>query len=472
MIYWLVYCAGLVLALLTSAHAVLRKRDPRAAGLWVTLSFLLPIVGPFAYYVFGINRTQRRARRRMSGYRFRTRGGGRRKAEEYPPQVGHLERLARLGDRILSNRLVDGNLIEPLHNGEQAYPAMLEAIASAKRSVTCSSYIFDYDEIGRRFIDAFADAAARGVQVRLLIDGVGGWWYFSRVRRAFKKAGIKPANFAPIGLAPSRLVHVNLRNHRKILVIDGQTAFTGGMNISACHLAERTDNPDRFVDMHFRARGPIVGQIQEAFADDWYFAAQEWLEGNDFFPALQPAGEAVARGIPDGPDEHLRKISWIIIGACAAARRSVRIMTPYFIPDIAVKTAILGAALRGVDVTIVIPQKSDVPVVNWASIAYLWEFLERGVTIVQHAPPFHHTKLLVVDERWSTIGSANVDPRSLRLNFEFNVEVYDTGLARTLARHIDEQVAAGKRLTLAEVDGRRLHIRMRDALAKLFSPYL
>jgi cardiolipin synthase len=463
------------LGLLSAGHAVINKRDPRSASLWVILSFLLPTVGPFLYLAAGINRTQRRARRRMVGYRFRTRGGGVQGGPaELPPQVGHLESLARLGDRLLPEPLVGGNAIEPLFNGEQTFPAMLEAIAGAQRTITCCSYIYDFDDIGRQFIEALVAARRRGVQVKLLIDGIGGYWYFSRVHRTLKRSGLRPASFAPLGLLPSRLMHLNLRNHRKILVIDGRVGFTGGLNISACQLADNLENPHRFMDVHFRLRGPIVTHLQNAFADDWDFATDEVLEGPDYFPPQEPAaaGEAVARGIADGPDEHLRKLPWIIIGACQAARRSIRIMTPYFIPDAPLKSALIAAALRGVAVTILIPKVSDVPTVKWASTAYLWEFLEHGIQVVWSGPPFHHTKLMLVDDRWTLLGSANLDPRSLRLNFEFDVEVYDPRLFDALSAHIDAVAAAGDPLTLKRVDGRSLPTRLRDGVAKLFSPYL
>jgi cardiolipin synthase len=349
---------------------------------------------------------------------------------------------------------------------------MLEAIKSAERTITCCSYIYDLDDIGGEFVEAFADAARRGVQVKLLIDAIGGYWYFSRVHRRLKRSGLRPASFAPLGLLPARVMHINLRNHRKILVVDGRVGFTGGMNISAIQLADQVDNPDRFMDVHFRVRGPLVTQLQNAFADDWDFATDEALEGPGYFPPQEPAGLSVARGIADGPDEPLRKLHWLLIGACQTARRALRIMTPYFIPDLALKSAIIAAALRGVAVTIVIPSKSDVPSVNWATTAFLWEFLEHGIRVVRHAPPFHHTKLTVVDDRWSLLGSSNLDPRSLRLNFEFNVEVYDVDLATALTQHIESVVAGGEPLTLARVDSRSIPVRLRDGVAKLFSPYL
>ena len=187
---------------------------------------------------------------------------------------------------------------------------------------------------------------------------------------------------------------------------------------------------------------------------------------------LEPAGPVVARGIPDGPDEDFETVRWTLLGALACARSTVRIVTPYFIPDAALVTALNVAALRGVRVDVVLPERLNLPVVQWAATAQLWQVMRPHFRVFLTAPPFDHTKLMVVDGVWSLVGSANWDPRSLRLNFEFDVECYDVALARELDALVDERMSLARQLTLEELEARPLPIRLRDGVARLMSPYL
>jgi cardiolipin synthase len=268
-----------------------------------------------------------------------------------------------------------------------------------------------------------------------------------------------------------QLVSVNLRNHRKLLVLDGRLGFTGGLNIRVGHwLAKRPRSPVQ--DAHFRVEGPIVAQLQEVFADDWLFTTGESLRGEGWFPALECHGPVIARGIADGPDEDLDKLRLALLSALASARRSVRIATPYFLPDSSLISALNVAALRGVAVDILLPAKSNLPFVQWASQAHWWQLLEYGCRIWLTPPPFDHSKLLVVDDCWSLVGSANLDPRSLRLNFEFNVECYDVELAAKLTALFEVKRRLARRITLEEIDRRPLAVRLRDGIARLSTPFL
>jgi cardiolipin synthase len=244
------------------------------------------------------------------------------------------------------------------------------------------------------------------------------------------------------------------------------------MNISDRHLAGNHHNPDRVHDVHFRVTGPVVAQIQHAFAEDWFMACGEVLDDDDLYPDLTRPGMAVARGISSGPDEDLEKVYWIILGALAAARERVRIVTPYFIPDRTLIRALSVTALRGVDVQIVLPGRLDHRFIGWATRAFLWEILEHNCEIYLQNPPFVHTKLMTVDRQWVLLGSANVDPRSLRLNFEFNVEVYDPLLALQVDQHVDACIGRSHRPTSRELDALPLPIRLRNKFARLFAPYL
>ena len=264
---------------------------------------------------------------------------------------------------------------------------------------------------------------------------------------------------------------MNLRTHRKILVADGRVGFTGGMNIRVGHcLQRRPRHPVQ--DIHFRVRGPVVTQLQEVFADDWLFTTGESLRGDTWFPRPETAGQVLARGVPDGPDEDFEKLRWTLLGALAIARYSVRIVTPYFLPDPPLVSALNLAAMRGVQVDIILPSKSNLPVVLWASRAMWWQVLEHGCRIWLSPPPFDHSKLMLVDGCWALLGSANWDPRSLRLNFEHNLECYDLELARRLEELVARKLSTAHLVTLQAVDARPLPARLRDGLARLLTPYL
>ena len=382
----------------------------------------------------------------------------------------HLKMLARTVSRIVTQPLTAGNKIEPLVNGDQAFPAMLAAIESAKKSVTLSTYIFDNDASGNQFVDALRRAVGRGVETRVMIDSAGARYSWPPITHKLRRAGVKTARFLP-SLAPWRVATINLRNHRKSLVVDGQIAFTGGMNIRQGNvLADKPKGPVQ--DLHFRVGGPVVAQLQEAFANDWAFCTREILDGDIWFPHLSSCGNITARVITDGPDVDFEKLRWTLLAALAEAQTSVQILTPYFLPDTTLLSALNLAALRGVRVDIILPVKNNLPFVHWASRAMWWQVLERGCRLWLAPPPFDHSKLMIVDGHWALLGSANWDARSLRLNFELNVECYGRDLAHELEAVIEKKLRGAREVTLAEADGRSLPAKLRDAIARLFSPYL
>lgn len=373
--FWHYALAGfsVLIAVLASGHALLHKRDTRAAVAWVGLVWLAPLVGPVLYFVFGVNRIRRRAillRGDMGRFRSVSTDSlhGLDTLKEALPEDGrHLASIARVLDQAVNRPLLPGNEVEPLINGDEAYPAMLEAIARAKHSIALSTYIFDRDEVGLIFSCALGDAMRRGVEVRVLIDATGTRYSWPPILGVLRSEGIRHARFLP-SFALWRLVSMNLRNHRKLLIADGRIAFTGGMNIRAGHwLAKNPVHP--VLDLQFRVTGPVVTQLQEVFAEDWQFTTGESLQGERWFPSLKSQGPVLARGIADGPDENVDPLRWAILAALSAARTSVRIATPYFLPDAPVVSALNLAAMRGVTVDIVLPERNNLPFVHWASRA-------------------------------------------------------------------------------------------------------
>ncbi len=364
-------------------------------------------------------------------------------------------------DGVTDERAEEGNLLIPLFDGIQAFPVMLEAIGGARRSIALSSYIFNDGSEGRRFAVALGEAVDRGVQVRVLVDDIGARYSWPSILPLLQREGIPSARFLPAHL-PLHFPYFNLRNHRKILVVDGNLGFTGGMNIQE----------DETRDLHFRIEGPAVAHLQRVFAEDWEFTTEEALRGEIWFPGIPAQGRAVARGIANGPNDERHATRLTVLGALACAKRSVRIVTPYFLPDTALLAALNVAALRGVQVDIVLPERNNLRLVQWASTALLWQVLEHGCRVWLSPAPFDHSKLMVVDRVWTLLGSSNWDPRSFRLNFEFDMECYDTVLAGTREDFVQAKLRKARSLSLADVDGRSLPVRLRDGVARLMSPYL
>jgi cardiolipin synthase len=471
--FWPHIAAGFhVLAgLLATGHALLNKRDTRAATIWISVIWTLPIVGPLLYLALGVNRIRRRAIE-LGVHKTLSRPVPENLGEPETGGAEHLQHIASVVSRITTQPLSVGNHIDPLSNGDAAFPAMLAGIDDAKKSVTLCTYIFDNDASGRKFVAALKRAIKRGVAVRVLIDAAGARYSWPPITWKLRHAKIPFAKFLPASLfTPWRAATINLRDHRKCLVVDGSVAFTGGMNIRHGNvLADQPPHPVQ--DLHFRITGPVVTALQETFVNDWAFAANEILDGETWFSEPQETGEVIARVITDGPDADFEKARWTLLAALAEAQKSIRIVTPYFLPGTALIMALNLAALRGVRVDIVLPAKNNLPFVHWASCAMWWQVLQRGCHIWLTPPPFDHSKLMIVDSHWVLLGSANWDTRSLRLNFELNVEAYGRAFAQQMETIIAGKMAGAREVTLAEMDKRPVVIKLRDSVARLFSPYL
>lgn len=456
-------------------HVMLTKTDERAAAGWVGFVVLVPFIGWIIYLLFGVNRIQRRARE-LRGQKhdmlllapLPAKAGER--AAEGVVRLRELEGLARFGQKILPESFEQGNAVGVLLNGDEAYPSMLEAISRAERSIAISTYIFNNDTVGRRFVDALSDAMDRGVRVRLLIDGVGSWYSRPSIIPLLEQRGIDYARFLH-SFMPWQMPYLNMRNHQKIFVVDGRHGFTGGMNIAEGNVIG-SDPRKPIHDSHFRVEGPVVSHLMHTFAHEWNFTTGEVLEGDDWFPEIESVGNIVARGLPAGPDMGLNPIRWTLLGALAEARHNVRIVTPYFIPDSTLRTNISLAAMRGVIVDIVLPSTNNLPFCDWASTPALAWLARAGCRVWKTSGPFDHSKMMTVDGMWAMVGSANWDDRSLRLNFEFNLECYGAEFARELDGLIERKISTAHPVTYDDLVNRALPLRIRDSFFRLASPYL
>ncbi|MES2737389.1 MAG: phospholipase D-like domain-containing protein [Verrucomicrobiota bacterium] len=463
----------LALSITALLHLLSHHRDHRSAAFWVALIVLSPLVGACLYGLLGINFVRRR------GQQYRGSIGP---AYRDPPPTCPLfvhsdpvlaERdcsLAMTVDRISRFNFTSGNTVEPLINGDEAMPAMLAAIREAKISIALSSYIFEATHIGADFVEALASAHNRGVKVRVMVDDAGTRYAWPPVTRELGKKGVPVCRFMPNRFI-LRLLTMNLRNHKKILVVDGKVGFTGGMNIREGNMISR--NPGHPVrDLHFRITGPVVGQMQRVFAEDWQFCAGEVLDGETWFPQVPASGETHALGIVDGPDEDLEVMPVALFAALNAARNRVCLITPYFLPTAILMAALKLCATRQVEVTIITPAKNNIPVVAWATRTLYPELLEAGCRIYESPAPFDHSKLLLIDDAWSCIGSTNWDPRSLRLNFEFNLACHSPALATRLHTIFESKKAESHEVTEASLQNTPMAIRLRNGFARLFIPVL
>jgi len=454
-------------------HAAMTKNDVRAAISWVGVILMSPVFGPFLYLIAGINRIRRdqisQQRESLKEY-----------ARLPPPapidvsaySAPQFESLRRLGDQVSRYPLRGGNNIRMLCGGDETYPAMIEAIDAATRSIGLQTYIFDDDPEGRKIVDALERAKARGVEVRVLIDAIGSKYSRPPIIRRLRRKGIPAALFMtnPLGL---RMPYANLRSHRKILVVDGCVGFTGGMNIRAGFVTAAAGDKTAG-DTHFRVEGPIVLQLASVFAQDWEFTTKELLPyeiwcSDHWSP---PLPHIPARCIRSGPDRTIVSTHNMLLGAFAVAQSHIRIQSPYFLPDATLLGAINTAARRGVQVDIVIPGRNNLRLVNYAMTAQLDQVIRNGCHVWRAGGNFNHSKLITIDHAWSYVGSSNLDPRSLRLNFELDVEIYCRDTARAIAARIDKEIKDAERVTLENLAGMSYWKRLRNRIIWLASPYL
>ncbi len=480
----------LVVAVLVTLHSLSRPREPRSTLLWIYLAWALPALGPILYLAFGVNRVPSKGWQKQKSDQIFL--DARRQAEsdeEQPLYYWHgLQRalltcpedtadanLNRLLDRLVPQHpLLGGNRVETFVDGPEAYPAMAAAIRKARHHIHLQSYIIGHDRVGRAFLDLLAQRAREGIRVRLLYDDFGS--AHARLRGLFRPYKKVP-NMQIVGFTQvnpiKRQFQINLRNHRKLLIVDGQTGFTGGMNISAVHEPKRNDPPVR--DYHFALRGPVVLELQYTFLRDWYYMTDEnaaLLLSESHFPRIETAGEIPMRIINAGPTSEREVLCDTYFSLIAAARRQILLGTPYFVPPDDLKRALRAAALRGVDVRLLLPVRTNhVPVTYAAQSAYE-EMLSSGVRIFLRRPPFMHSKFMLLDDHIAMLGTANFDNRSLKLNYETNLLVFDADFTAQFKRLTWDDYRLSDELDLNLWKRRKFSTRLLENLFNLMSPTL
>lgn len=474
--YWPHVLAALSVLMggVAAIHAAMTKRDVRSANGWVGVIILSPIVGALIYTVAGINRI-----RRASKMLRRARHPGLWKVlSQYVVPTSEIEAqfgrrfaaLKVLGDKVAGHSLTSGNRIEILSSGDETYDAFVEAINGAQHSVLLETYIFDRDAAGLRVADCLVAARKRGVEVRVLIDAVGARYSVPSIVGYLRERGVTTASFNGQVILGLRLPYANLRTHRKILVVDGKTAFVGGMNIRAAFTG-----PQRLHDTHFRLSGPVVADIQAVAAEDWAFETGETLDSDAWAVSVdreEPGKKPYMRAVVSGPDTNLETNHKTLMGAFSVAETSIRIMSPYFLPDNILLAGLATAARRGVTVDILVPANNNLAIVSHAMTAQFEQILRDGCRVHRVQGPFDHSKLATVDGQWSFVGSSNLDSRSLRLNFEVDVEVYDPAFAEAVDKRILHALDHSEPVDLETLRQRPFLVRLFDRVVWLASPYL
>lgn len=470
---------------LVTFHSLRRKRNASSTILWIFVAWSFPVAGPILYLCFGVDRTPDKGfKKYLTDSNLLNARANAIESAPYaywhnPVAVPDDSSLQRNMNRILNALVPDhpahpDNRIVPLVCGDETYHEMLAAIRCAKKHIHLQSFIIARDTVSREFMEALAERAAAGVRVRLLYDRFGstrahltGFFQKYQHHENIQIVGWTQVN--PL----KRQFQINLRNHRKVLVVDGSKAFFGGVNIHDENTIANPGGPIR--DYHFSVEGPMVQELQYSFLRDWHFITDENpadLLTEEYFPQTAPAGNVTARLVNSGPSTEKDVAVETFFNAVALAQKQILAVTPYFVPPAEILRALHSAALRGVDVRLVLPQKNNHRYAGFASHALYEELLLAGVQIYERQPPFMHAKALVIDGEFSLVGTANLDNRSLTLNYETSAAVYSPEFADAMKDLIHEDIEFSREITLTEWRQRPAYRRLLENLALLMAPVL
>ncbi len=475
-IIWVVDTLLVAAAIITVLR---RPREPRAMLAWILALLFLPFLGLILFMLMGdprITRTRKRRYKRRQKLHVTLRHQvecleryhGHLTSNEPPP--ANTSDLINLTTRISGRGPTRGNEVSIYHEDEQNFNAIMAAIEKATDHVHLEYYIFQPDETGSVLRDLLVHKVSEGVQVRLLVDYIGTWNWPRSFKRSFRDGGVKLGFFLPVVPWRGRW-RVNLRNHRKILIVDGAVGFTGSQNIGDEYRG-RLAKYGPWRDTHMKIEGPAVHQLQEIFAEDWYYTTREDLTDNKYFPKLNRVGSQTIQVVASGPDSEIHIMHHLLLSAVAGARKSIAVLTPYFAPDTAMILALQSAAYRGVRVQLLIPNCSNHWVTLWAGRSFYYELSQAGVEIYEYDLALLHSKVVVIDNSWGMVGSANMDQRSFRINFEVTTLLFNEALAEDLQRDFDNLLAKARRMELTGHRDWSFRQSLILGIARLASPLL
>jgi cardiolipin synthase len=484
---WLPYLlavAGFVATVLCSAWVLMTKSEASSAIAWILLILFVPIAGIILFFFFGyqhVNRPLQRKRRHKLLYERPANppsyDSTARQLRPLGADEGHLEGLdqsiARLAYRLGGYHVTEGNDIDFYHEGQPAFDAMFEAIRAAKHHVHVCVFIFQPDNLGAQFLELLAAKAKEGVEVRLLYDAMGSHRLRCRLLRPLHEAGGSTSVFLPINPLRRRL-QINMRNHRKIMVVDGRVGFIGGLNIGDEYVG-KNKYFGFWRDTHLRLRGPGVVDLQRVFVEDWSFAAGENLQLKDdapYFTAHLANGPYAVQVIDSGPDRDLKTIREVTFAAILKAQKRVWIASPYFVPDAGILDALRLAAYHGLDVRFLGQFRPDKWLPQYAARYYWGDVLRAGVQVYQYTRGMMHAKVMLIDDDFASVGTANLDNRSMFLNFEVNCLIYSPQAVKNLETSFLADFRASIKLDKGVYARRPLAGRLAENACRLLSPIL
>ncbi len=456
---------------------VLRKRSPSSALLWLVVVAFLPFVGTVAYFLVGENRLGRRRRVEYQQVEELLRHSPR-LVEQYRRASRPLYRephrtLAALAEGVGASLPLGGNGVELLGDADEFLDALVEDIDHARHHCHLLYYIVQEDPRSERVFGSLLRARSRGVSCRFLVDAAGSRRFLeSRSARRLRKAGVRLVAFMPVSPLRATVARLDLRNHRKVAVVDGRVGVVGSHNLSSPIYRGR-EAYGEWVDASLRVTGPVVHELQEVFLHDWSFAAGTLATDEAFFPphiGAEPG--AVAAVLPTGPGSPGTPLMDLVLQALGSARERCVLTTPYFVPDDALLSALRSAALRGVEVVLLVPRRGDRWVVQAAGRSHYGALMEVGVRIHEHTAGVLHAKTLTMDREFAVVGTANLDVRSFSLNFEVGLLVFDSDVSSRLHYLQTEYLDRSRRLTMAEWEDRGGTRVLGDNVAKLLTPLL
>jgi cardiolipin synthase A/B len=474
-LFWLVFALILFIFQIVTI-LLLEFRHPTKTVAWLLILFIFPIIGFVMYYFlakeYTHRRTVRRKGQRMLGELRRDLNHKARLAQEIndlPNQEIHREdRLFALLHNIPSSPITKCNEVKVLSDPKEAFASILEALEGAQRHIHLEYYTIRADDIGRRFQQLLIAKARQGVEVRLIYDGVGSYELPQAYLKPLREAGVLTYCFLPplVAFFDKR---ANYRNHRKIVVVDGQTGFLGGVNIGDEYLGKDPKlSPWR--DTHLRIEGDAVYYLQHTFLTDWGFVSGEKLASPEYFPEHVCEGDEHVQIVSSGPDTAWAPILEVYLGAIGAAKEQIYIATPYFIPDSSVNMALKTAAVSGIDVRIVLPGVTDSQLVYLASMSYVTELLQAGVRFYRYKEGFMHAKIMLIDRMLASVGTANMDMRSFFSNFEINALLFDRKSVSKLEQDFLHDFERSEEIELELFEQRPRLQRFKEVLARLLSP--
>jgi cardiolipin synthase len=450
-----------------------KKRSPTSTVAWIMAIVTMPCIGAVLFLLFGIERVQRRMRGRQAASAAVTQSLPQLAAHHLltkdhltPIQLS----LLQLAERVAGTPATVGNRVQLFAETKDAFQALQAALETAERSIHLEYYIWQPDRVGTKFRDLLIEKARQGVTVRFLFDSLGSMGLTQRFLKPMRDVGIQVATFVP-GQTFRERWSFNFRSHRKIAVIDGEIGFTGGMNIGDEYLG-RSRHFGYWRDTHLRLDGPTVLQLQEVFATDWFYATGENLTGPEFFPTTQEAGRVNAQVLASGPDDPDSIFHTLMFGALNQAQQHATLATSYFVPPSSLFSALEAAALRGVRTRVLVSGPVTYWVAYHACRSFYDELLRAGVEIYEYRHGQQHAKTLTVDGCWSLVGTPNFDARSVFLNFEVAVALYDTGLAEQLEDHFDADLKGAVRIDPEEWARRSAWERIKENGCRMFAPVL